>query len=215
MILIPNAQILEYDVQAYPFQEVISKKVYRVPKLSYLHEYWRIKSKKDSLSYQDNLLLRKALQNLPQEADFYKVYHPWVANIIGTRVGRRLSYSLHPKFRVHLSGTESVSSFHRDSHITNRPEQINVFLPFTDVFEGNTLWCEDNYGSDNFIPLNLKYGQALLWDGGYLKHGTLKNNTGLTRVSCDFRFHYKDEFLADEAIRKILSGRPDDLILLT
>ena len=212
--MIPNAQIIEYDIQIYPFHEVIAQKVYRIPQLRYLHKYWRIQSQRDTLSYQDNLLLRKVLQNLSQEADFYKVYHPWVANLIGSRVGRKLSYSLHPKFRVHLSGTDSVSNFHRDAHITHRPEQINVFLPFTDVFAGNTLWCEDDYGSENFIPLNLKYGQALLWDGGYLKHGTLTNNTGITRVSCDFRFYYKDESLADEMIRQILSGRPHDLTLL-
>ena len=211
MVAIPNAHIINYDIKVYPFREMISKTVFRVPELRYLHRYWSRQSKKDTLSYQDNLSLRAAMQNLSQESDFYKIYHPWVANIIGAKVGRKLSYSLHPKFRVHLSGTQSASGFHRDAHITKRPEQINVYLPFTDVFDGNTLWCEDDYGSENFIPLNLTYGQALLWDGGYLKHGTVINDTGFTRVSCDFRFHYKDESLADNDIRSVLSGRPADL----
>jgi ectoine hydroxylase-related dioxygenase (phytanoyl-CoA dioxygenase family) len=30
---------------------------------------------------------------------------------------------------------------------------------------------------------NLKYGEALIWDGGFLEHGTVRNQTDHTRVA--------------------------------
>lgn len=131
------------------------------------------------------------MQRIQNDSLFYKIYHAWIAQVIAPHFGGRISYSAHPKMRVHLAGTGSVSAFHRDSEITMRPEQINCYLPFTDVSGGSTLYCESDYGTEHYLPIELSYGQALLWDGGMLKHGTFENNTGKTRVSCDFRFSPK------------------------
>src|SRR5690606_14317032 len=112
----------------------------------------------------------------------------WVRRVLAPRYGGHISYAAHPKMRVHLAGTGSVSDFHCDADVTGRLDQINCYLPFTDVRDGSTLWCEHDYGSNDYAPLNLRYGQALVWDGGRLRHGTVHNDTDLTRVSCDFRF---------------------------
>ncbi len=34
----------------------------------------------------------------------------------------------------------------------------------------------------------MRHGQALLFDGGLLEHGTVTNDTPSSRVSCDLRF---------------------------
>ncbi|TXI15697.1 MAG: streptomycin biosynthesis enzyme StrG [Pedobacter sp.] len=182
--------VLSYDIDRYPFSKVLERQVFKVPRLDKLHLAWRKQTGRDVFYYNDNLILRKVMQDLPDEAVFYKVYHKWIADLIAPNYANKISYSKHPKMRVHLAGTGTVSDFHRDTEVTGRPDQINCYLPFTDVFDGSTIYCQTEYNSENYEPLNLKYGQALLWDGGLLKHGTYFNDTDNTRVSCDFRFSY-------------------------
>lgn len=204
----PNSIILKYDVKKYPFQFVLASQVFRIKKLDSLHKVWRRQTGKDTLSYEDNLTLRKLMQSIKDDSLFYRLYHAWIGQIVAPHFGRKITYSAHPKMRVHLAGTSSVSAFHRDADVTSRSEQINCYLPFTDVADGATLYCETDYGSEDFQAINLCYGQALLWDGGMLKHGTLANDTGNTRVSCDFRFVAKLPDQVASPYSDILSGRP-------
>jgi ectoine hydroxylase-related dioxygenase (phytanoyl-CoA dioxygenase family) len=37
----------------------------------------------------------------------------------------------------------------------------------------------------------VRYGEVLIFDGGYLSHGTVSNQTQTTRVSLDMRFCLK------------------------
>ncbi len=199
--------IVSYDTARYPFQKVLESQVFKVPQLNQMHQVWKKQIKKDKLNYNDNLLLRKIMQDLPDEALFYKVYHQWIADVIAPHYSNRISYSKHPKMRVHLAGTGTVSDFHRDVDVTGRADQVNCYLPFTDVFEGSTLYCETEYNSNVYEPLNLKYGEALLWDGGMLRHGTYFNHTDNSRVSCDFRFSYKNHKGIVAPWNQILSAR--------
>jgi ectoine hydroxylase-related dioxygenase (phytanoyl-CoA dioxygenase family) len=62
-----------------------------------------------------------------------------------------------------------------------------VFLPFTLCFGGNALWCERDYGvARDYRPIELMPGDAFLFDGGYLDHGTFEKETEITRCSLDF-----------------------------
>ena len=203
-----NFIVLDFDTAAYPFQAALASHVYRVNRLDLLHERWLHKTGKSELGYQDNLDLRAMMQKLPDDSLFYKIYHKWVAKVLAPHYGDRISYSAHPKMRVHLAGTDSVSGFHRDADVTGREDQINCYLPFTDVYDTCTLWCETEYGNKDYQPLNLKYGQALLWDGGMLEHGTVFNNTPVTRISCDFRFSVKEGVHVESPWCDVLSGRP-------
>jgi hypothetical protein len=199
--------VFSYDTKKYPFQQILAKYVFRVPRIDLLHYSWRKQQKRESLSYKDNIVLRKLMQNLPDESLFYKVYHHWINRELAPHYANKVSYSEHPKMRIHLSGTESVSGFHRDADVTGRLDQLNCYLPFTDVFNTSTVWCETTYESGIYKPLNLKYGEALIWDGGLLKHGTYPNQTDNTRVSCDFRFHCKRMEKVQGPWREVLNSR--------
>ena len=187
--------LLPYETRRFPFAEVLEKTVFKVPRLAKLHVYWSRKKLSKGLprvlDYPDNLRLRAAMQKLPDDSEFYELYHGFVRDVIAPLYGNRIAYSAHPKMRVHLAGTGSVSAWHRDADITRRPDQINVWLPFTDTFAGNTLWLESDYGLRDFHPVNVSYGNALVFDGGALEHGTVENDTDSTRVSLDFRFAIK------------------------
>jgi len=198
----------DYDVRAFPFQAVLASRVFRVGRLDQLHQTWRHQTGKAELVYADNLKLRALMQKMPAGSPFYALYHRWIAAFIAPKYGGKVSYSAHPKMRVHLAGTGSVSDFHCDADVTGRDDQINCFLPFTDVHGTCTIWSERAYGSGVYEPLNLRYGQALIWDGGRLKHGSVANTTNLTRVSCDFRFSMQRPERAHSPWRDVLAARP-------
>ena len=61
-------------------------------------------------------------------------------------------------------------------------------MPFTDVDETATLWLESFYGRGDYAPVPVRYGEVLIFDGGYLSHGSVPNRTRTTRVSLDMRF---------------------------
>jgi hypothetical protein len=202
--------IVEYDTGRYPFARVLAAEVFRGARLDQLHVSWRRRLGHE-LTYADNLSLRRRMQRLPDDATFYKLYHAWIAGVVAPRYGGKISYSAHPKMRVHLAGTGSVSEFHTDVAVTGRSDQVNCYLPFTDVHDTCTVWSETGYGTGDYAPLNLSYGQALLWDGGRLRHGTYHNLTDSTRVSCDFRFRPLFPARVRSPWRDVLAGRPPAL----
>lgn len=191
----PNAKwiILPYDTRRFPFAKILQRDVYPVPALDQLHRYIiAAQSKRNRyptrLTTQHNLSCRKRMQALADDSAFYKLYHYFMKAVLARLVGRTLSYSCHPKMRVHFPGTPSVSSFHCDVPVTCRPDQINFWMPFTDVQESATLWLESDYGKADYRPVPLRYGQVLIFDGGYLGHGSVANVSDVTRISLDMRF---------------------------
>jgi hypothetical protein len=204
--MLKYAQVISFATDRYPFDKFLAESIFKVPRLDYLHVSWAERTGRDKASYADNLELRKLMQDLPDDSPFYELYKKWIAEFIAPKFGKRISYSAHPKMRVHLARSGSVSDFHRDADVTGRADQINCYLPFTDVFDTNTLWSESARGLEDYSPLNLKYGEALIWNGGFLKHGTFRNGTNHTRVSCDFRFSVKNRHLVLEPWSNLLPG---------
>ena len=201
----PKYCLFNYDTQQWPFAQVLSRDVFKVPQLHRLHEFVKAKKQRSGkppqLTPEDNLIMRSVMQKLPDESAFYRLYHKFVAQALTNLEELPLSNSKHPKKRVHIPDTPSVSSFHTDAAITHRVDQINLWLPFTDVEDTATLWVESDYGLADYQPIPVRYGQALCFDGGYLSHGTQANTTGVTRISLDFRFSIKNAATRLEGLR--------------
>lgn len=206
-----TARLLDYDTRKFPFAAWLAAVVFKVPSLERLHENWQkhkiARGQSGTLGYDDNLRLRALMQNLDDNSPFYTLYHGFVSNVIASAFGRKISYSSHPKMRVHLAGTSSVSKWHRDVDVTGREDQLNVWLPFTNTEGNNTLWVENDYEGGDHRPIAVPYGKALIFDGGYLSHGTVENDTEVTRVSLDFRFSIVGSDMPDNA-RAVFDGRP-------
>ena len=184
--------ILPYDTRSFPFAELLKRDVFGVKRLDLLHEYLRRRRRAlgtdEALTVHDNLTLRRLMQDLPDDSPFYRLYRHFMWKVLAPTVGRPLSYSSHPKMRVHLPDTPSVSSFHSDVPVTKRIDQVNLWMPFTDVDDTATLWLESFYGRGDYAPVPVRYGEVLIFDGGYLSHGSVPNRTRTTRVSLDMRF---------------------------
>jgi len=209
-----RAILFPYDTAKYDFHGVVTEDVYGVPDLSQLHRYWLSKRRAENpearLSYPDNLALRAVLQKQGHDSRFYKLYRRFVHNELAPFFGGRIRYTMHPKCRVHLARTEGVSNWHVDVEYTGRHEQVNAWMPFTDAYDTATLWSETDYCVGDHQPVDVMYGEVLLFDGGYLSHGTVPNRTNVTRVSIDFRFNAKRADLHSPD-RGILAGRPSGI----
>lgn len=187
--------LLNYDTVVYPFAEVLQRDIFKVPNLGHLHKYvaehYNKHGVQRELEPKDNLNIRKMMEGLPPESAFAKLYHYFILRVLSRWVGESISYSQHPKMRVHFPGTPSVSSFHHDISVTKRIDQVNFWLPFNTVDGTATMWLETDYGQSDYKPMRVEYGQVLIFDGGYLGHGSVFNNSDTTRTSMDMRFSIK------------------------
>jgi len=205
-----NAKVVRFDTRAFPFRELVGHGVFHVEDLAALHREVlsrKLRRNAGAVAMKDNIQYRRLLERLPDTAPFYLAYHAFVRRAISPHFDGKISYSGHPTFRVHMPGTARISGWHRDVDVTGRLDQINVWVPFVDTSGTNTLWIETHYGREDYVPVALRYGEALLFDGGLLLHGSVPNESDVTRVSMDFRFAPLQPGIEEEP-RGILSLRP-------
>ena len=176
--------IFGYDIAAYGLADLVAAH-FGVSNLSQLHrsgtrtyEIFRRENDQSSEFHKKFYTIGDA---------FYARYRAFVREVIAPRLGVAFVFQRIPTFRAQLPDNLAVGEFHRDRDYNHSVAEINFWLPFTDTQDSNTIWIESAAGREDCKPYNLKYGQALMFDGPNLKHGNQVNRTGRTRVSCDFR----------------------------
>ena len=115
-----------------------------------------------------------------------QLYSSFVSDILKKVVGEIAAYQSPPSFRFHYCGHGS-SVFHRDKDFGVEDGRVNVWVPLTEVWGDNSLWIENEVGTKNYRPIQMSPGQALIFDGVNLSHGSKINTTKSTRISFDFR----------------------------
>lgn len=205
-----RAVFLPYDPRRYDFASAISEVLGFAP-LAALHDHVlaakREAGNRAELTYADNLAQRRKLARQPDDAPFYEVYNRFLTEVIAPRFGGWIGYTVHPTFRVHMAGTTGVSKWHTDVEVIGHEEYINGWLPFTSAADTNTIWVESDYGLEDYAPVPVAYGEALIFDGGCLRHGSVPNTSNATRVSMDFRFVVRRADRPNPDLG-VLSGRP-------
>ena len=115
-----------------------------------------------------------------------QLYAAFVSDVLREVVGEIAAYQSPPSFRFHYCGLGS-SVFHRDKDFGVEDGRVNVWVPLTEVWGDNSLWIENAVGTKNYRPVQMSPGQALIFDGVNLSHGSKINTTHSTRISFDFR----------------------------
>ena len=160
------------------------------------------------LGYADNMRLRARLAALPATHPLHELYNRLVREVVAPAFGGRISYTAAPTFRVHMAGTPSVSTWHRDADVTRRLDYLTGWLAFVDTFDSNGLWIEQHYGAADYQPIPAAYGEIIIFDGALARHGSESNRTAVSRVSLDFRFVPKDLARRGPIADAILASRP-------
>jgi hypothetical protein len=189
-----NMHFLRYDTRQFPFARIIAQDVFHTEHLEHLHNLALEKKRQSQadavLSYQDNMHLRSHLTTLTKSSRFFALYRTLLSHVLARNFGCALKCNQRPTFRVHMAGTPSVSNWHTDYEVTRSTEQLTAWIPFVDCDESATLWVERQYGRGDFHPVPVRYGEILIFDGGFLQHGSVPNTTDYSRVSMDLRFSH-------------------------
>jgi hypothetical protein len=177
-----NLAIIEYDIRKYDFRAWASS-VLGVEPLENIHERADLKIYSNVVA-QINACRRELNKGF---SHCKPVYVDFIQSIIAPLYNGVNSYQIPPSFRFHFSGKGS-SAFQRDRDYRFNPTYLNVWIPLTRVWGSNSIWIESEGGAADFSPVELAYGQALIFDGPNLSHGSIFNDTPFSRVSMDFRF---------------------------
>lgn len=179
-----EAFIIDYNTQKYNFREWACA-VLGMQDIENIHERPDIKRLNSEHVARQIEIGRKALTD-----DFpilEPLYVDFLNSVIAPLFGGIISFQKPPSFRLHYSRKGS-SSFHRDRDYGVLSGRLNLWVPLTKVWGTNSLWIESDEGKKDYTPVELLYGQALIFDGANLSHGSKWNSTKSSRVSFDVRF---------------------------
>ncbi len=126
------------------------------------------------------------LKKKNKSSKFLKLYDKFIRFLAKEIFKENLVYQSKPTLRVMFPNNKAVAEFHRDRDYNHPMEEINVWVPITKSKNTNALWIESKFDKKDFKPVNLNYGQFLIFDSG-LKHGNKINHENKTRFSFDFR----------------------------
>ncbi|GGZ62888.1 streptomycin biosynthesis protein StrG [Streptomyces subrutilus] len=187
-----NYTRLRYDVTKIPVAELV-REVMAVDDL-------------EGLAASDAPATRETDQSTPYHRRFYDsfdvvapVYRKLAQELLGQET-ERLYLQRVPTFRVHLRNSLAVGDWHRDRDFGHDPSEVNYWVPLTRAYGNNTVWIENE-------PVHAEYGEVIVFDGANSWHGNVVNDTGISRVSMDFRTLPRDRYRPN-AKKSVSFGMP-------
>ena len=150
----------------------------------------------------DNLDENKDIERLYSDylsgKQFLDMYAQFIRKYITNLYDGIVAYQIKPACRLVYKNKLNMNKLHKDkwyrkNTIYSNMQIDNIFLPFINAFDTNTIWTESVEDRHDFSPINCDYGQFVHWGGCNLLHGNKFNNTNKTRLSIDFRvYKYKN-----------------------
>jgi len=195
-----NRIVFEYDTNSFNFYDIFTKHLSRfgINNLEHFHsECPQILLSDEIVNTANDQLLPvyKALYEIDQgyhlirnstPGKFLNIYKEFIHYLSSTIFKEDLVFQRKPTLRIHLPNNKAVGEFHKDRDYNHPIEEINVWVPITSAFNTNTLWLESSFDKGDYSPMNMDFGQGLIFDSG-LTHGGVINVENLTRLSFDFR----------------------------
>lgn len=186
-----------YDTNEYNFVNIVSE-LFGVSDLSQIHTILDKQLDVPTDPSQDQqTVFHKKFYTLydNNDSEFLKIYRRFIHHVAGTYFSdSNIIYQTKPTFRVQAPNNIAVAKWHKDKAYNHSEKEINVFLPLTRAFDTNTIWAESEEDKGDYSPMNAEVGEFYIWNGANLNHGNKKNDTGVSRVSVDFRIILQENF---------------------
>lgn len=178
---------ISYDIERYDFRGLMHKH-YGTDDLTRLDKWLD----EDVPFFADKTFdqstgIHKHFYKIYEQEEFLSLYRKFLAEVVQPGYGEALVYQAKPTFRVHLPNNVAVGEWHKDGDYNHQKSEINYWMPFTRAFGNNTIWIETEEDKGDFQPYDVEYGEVLIFNGAFLKHGNKPNDTGVCRASMDFR----------------------------
>lgn len=187
--------IFQYDTEKYPFRKN-AEEIFQREDLEKFHElkaYPILEAAKTDQSTDWHKIFYSGFEK--HMGDLYRKFLAEIVSPYFSIAKGELVYQKIPTFRVHMVGNLGVGEFHRDSDYNHSSYELNVWLPFTDTYGTNTVWIHTDGDDNPPVPIAVKYGQAMIFNGADFLHGNYINDTPDTRVSIDFRICEHCDFI--------------------
>jgi hypothetical protein len=138
------------------------------------------------LLYAIDPAFRQAGYIAANDIGFLETYRQFVRFIQDEIVGEPVVYQRLPSLRIQYPGRTSYGVMHTDREYNHPPEEINIWVPITEVRGTASMVIESDFGKGDYAPVEMSYGQLVMFDSG-LTHGNVINEEGYTRMSFDLR----------------------------
>jgi len=195
-----NKIIFDYDVSSFNFYDIFKQHLskFGIDNLENFHSDCPqtllpneiVTVKNDQLTPAYKILYEidegYSLKNSYNPGKFLNTYKDFVYYLSSTMFKQELVYQRTPTLRIHFPENTAVGGFHKDREYNHPIEEINIWVPVTSALNTNTIWIESAFDKEDYSPMNLNFGQGLIFDSG-LNHGNKVNVENLTRLSFDFR----------------------------
>ena len=147
---------------------------------------------------------------------FNDIYHKFISDYVKPlyAVNGKIVVQKTPNLRIsfpnttaigkHLNENESdnVIGLHKDSDFGHHESEVNFIIPLTDMFDTNSIYYEPHIGSglstNEFLNLKLSSNEFFICKFNQLLHFNKINDTGVTRMSLDFRIIPYDKYIQNE-----------------
>jgi len=178
--------LLTYDLEKYEFVRHIQE-WFGCTDLGKIHQYYKSDFDLLTLETDQGTVFHKKFYSMPFDNAFYLAYRSFVKNEIQPLFDEEIIFQKVPTFRTQVPGNYSVAAWHKDSDYNHLTDELNIFLPITPAHGNNTIWAETRPQKADYSPMNANPGEYYIWPGSSLVHGNKVNDTGLSRISIDFR----------------------------
>lgn len=185
-----------YDSEKFCFHKIVSK-IFNIDNLNQIHTLTDSLEIPDDPSKDQKTIFHKMFYPIYEDEDgeFLRLYRSFIIQLYLKHFSDyEMIYQTKPTFRVQAPGSIAVAKWHKDKAYNHSQNEINIYLPLTDAFDTNTIWAESEEDKGDYSPMNAKVGEYYIWNGANLMHGNKKNETGVSRVSIDFRLIKTDNF---------------------
>lgn len=183
-------EVINYDLGKFDFPNLYAKKM-GVEDLTNLYSGLDDSPQREKNSVYKNMeqtdIYQRLFKNLHGDDDFARLYQKFIAEVIQPLFKEPIFYQARPSHRIHFIDSRGQLRFHKDMDYGHREEEINFTVPMTPTFDTNSIFIESAPGKQDFIPMELKPGQAARFKGSTHTHGARNNQTKNSRVSFDFR----------------------------
>jgi ectoine hydroxylase-related dioxygenase (phytanoyl-CoA dioxygenase family) len=190
---------INYDTERFNFHALIEEH-YGVQDLSQLHTWLKeaVPFFEDK-TYDQSTGIHKHFYKLYESGPFLSLYQQFLKEVVQPGYGEALVYQARPTFRIHLPNNVAVGEWHKDGDYNHQRTETNYWMPFTKAFGNNTIWIESEEDRADFQAYDVDHGEVLIFHGASLKHGNKPNDTGVSRVSMDFRIIPHSQYQQMEA----------------
>jgi len=203
--LLTNKFIFNYDIKKYKFEECL-KKIFDNwgDSITQLYKYYNNTDNYAQIEIENDTKteFHKKFYNSPYYNEFLEIYYSLVREEVLPIFNcddNEFIVQKDPAFRIHLPNNTALGfrpnmndpedkiGLHCDADYNHQEGEINFMLTLSGQKGANSCFVETAPGSDNYKSLDMEYGQFISFYGNKCRHYNIKNNTGISRLSIDFR----------------------------